>query len=121
MRVFSDFATVHTLWSDICAHFVYSFKPHVYVTSQPQINIFEIVTDIHFHYSKMLRMNVILSSRPRAMCLHQGSYSNEEIQFQYIPGWVQLNFQDISYAAYRTSVGDQYALKHLFRSFWRRI
>ena len=26
----------------------------------------------------------------------QGSYSNNEIKFQYIPGWIELNFQDFS-------------------------
>ena len=36
--------------------------------------------------------------------LMQGSYSNKEIKFQYIPGWVELNFQDISGAVYHTNI-----------------
>ena len=32
-----------------------------------------------------------------------GSYSNE-IKFQYIPGWIELHFQDISDVVYHTSV-----------------
>ena len=34
----------------------------------------------------------------------QGSYSNKEMRFQYIPGWVELNFQDISGAVYHTNI-----------------
>ena len=33
---------------------------------------------------------------------NQGSYSNKEMRFQYIPGWMELNFQDISGAVYHT-------------------
>ena len=35
---------------------------------------------------------------------YHGSYSNKEIKFQYIPGWTELNFQNISDAVYQTSV-----------------
>ena len=34
----------------------------------------------------------------------QGSYSNNEIKFQDIPGWIEVNFQDFSDVVYRTSV-----------------
>ena len=34
----------------------------------------------------------------------QGSYSNKEMRFQYIPGWVELNFQDISGPVYHTNI-----------------
>ena len=34
----------------------------------------------------------------------QGSYSNKEMRFQYIPGWIELNFQDISRAVYHSNV-----------------
>ena len=31
----------------------------------------------------------------------QGSYSNKEMKFQYIPGWIELNFQDIFSGIFR--------------------
>ena len=31
-------------------------------------------------------------------------YCNKEIQFQYIPGWIELNLKDIYDAIYQTSV-----------------
>ena len=34
----------------------------------------------------------------------QGPYSNKKIQFQHIPGWIELNLQDISDAVYQTSI-----------------
>ena len=34
----------------------------------------------------------------------QGSYSNNEIIFQDIPGWIEQNFQDFSDMVYHTSV-----------------
>ena len=36
--------------------------------------------------------------------VRQGPYSNKEIQIQYLPGWIELNCQDISDAVYETSV-----------------
>ena len=33
----------------------------------------------------------------------QGSYSNNKIKFQYIPGWIEKHFQDI-YAVYHTRI-----------------
>ena len=33
----------------------------------------------------------------------QGSYGKKESKFQYIPGWIELNFQDIPGTVYRTS------------------
>ena len=38
-------------------------------------------------------MDKIRNERIRGI---QGSYNNEELKFQYIPGWIELNFQDIS-------------------------
>ena len=34
----------------------------------------------------------------------KGLYSNKEIKFQYIPGWIELNFQDISDVEYQKKV-----------------
>ena len=33
-----------------------------------------------------------------------GSNSNKEIKFQYLPGWTEQNFQDVSDAVYHTSI-----------------
>ena len=50
-------------------------------------------------------------SRPTPQCftvlmiaVKHGSYSNNEIKFQDIPGWIELNFQDFSDEVYHTSV-----------------
>ena len=50
---------------------------------------------------------VPLQCWPRSGRLYkQGSYRNKEIKFQYTctPGWIELNFEDISDAVYRTSI-----------------
>ena len=44
------------------------------------------------------------------MTLVQGSYSNNEIKFQYIPGWIELNFQDFSDVVYHTICTQQFIL-----------
>ena len=33
---------------------------------------------------------------PANITIQQGLYGNKEIKFQYLPGWIELNFQDIS-------------------------
>ena len=41
----------------------------------------------------------------------QSSHSNKEIKFKYIPGWIELIFQDISDAVYHTGRAVNYASK----------
>ena len=36
--------------------------------------------------------------------LNPGLYSNKEMRFQYIPGWIELNFQDMYGALYHTNI-----------------
>ena len=38
----------------------------------------------------------------------QSLCNNKEIKFQYIPGWIELNLQDISGAVYDKCTVDQY-------------
>ena len=45
--------------------------------------------------------------------------SSVDILFQYIPGWIELNFQDISDAVSHKRK-DQYALKYLIWRFRQR-
>ena len=43
---------------------------------------------------------VVAASYLQTMTAFQASCSNKEIQFQYIPGWIELNLQDISDSTY---------------------
>ena len=52
--------------------------------------------------------------------MDQGSYSNKQIKFQYIPGWIELNFQDISDAVSHKR-NDQDAFKYLIWRFRQSI
>ena len=45
----------------------------------------------------------------------QGSYSNQEIKFQYIPVWIELNFQDISDGVYHTRLEMNMIITHTFQ------
>ena len=52
-------------------------------------------------------MNVLMNVNTYINILNilsmQGSYSNNKIKFQYIPGWIEKHFQDI-YAVYHTRI-----------------
>ena len=53
--------------------------------------------------------------RPRIkLLLQHGSYSIKDEKFQKIPGWIELNFQDISDVVYRTNVAINMVLSIYF-------
>ena len=65
----------------------------------------------HLRILKCAEGNTVSDMEPKILIhLGKGSYSNKEIVpvyssiFQYVPGWIELNFQDISDVVYHTSV-----------------
>ena len=61
-----------------------------------------------------LKVLIRLVDCPKSCVITQGSYSNKEMKFQYIPGWIELNFQDISFlCGISHKRGDHYTLTYL--------
>ena len=60
------------------------------------------VDDLHVHEATRTPVTAALGQRQHTRLTHEPQsgfvYSNKKIQFKYIPGWKELNFQDISEA-----------------------
>ena len=64
-----------------------------------------------------MQRNISELSYVEEMTANKGSCSNKEIKFQHIPGWIEVNVQDISETVYHTSVAINMLSKIYFAIF----